>query len=372
MKNDDDLLKRFENAIELGKEGKVDSFDLWLKKQDINSDRLNSEKFSQYIIEHPEKIVNRIAEFEEIANYIGYFFENRNNLYHLVLYGIDGVGKSIVFQVLNQLILKLKSEIKVESLNAAEFTILEDDGFTRFYHYYEKIQENNPDILLVDSCDKDKNIEESLRKISMFMNSGLIISIWDPLSWNYHKNSIQDYLATTKEINILPFDFDESKILLDTFLSFISEKNKNLKEELYSKIWMFSKGIPMILFNLYLISLQEAFAIKLDTLNEKSIIEAAKRLNLFKIENKLNKITEIQYLILKKMSLHIDERGIRPIFLAEELNKDQATIAYHLNTLITLKITKKEKIGKFTFYKIPKNLKPIIQNRITRESEFFD
>jgi len=372
MKDNSELTKRFETAIELGKKGNVDNYDIWLKKLGINSNRLSPEKFKLFIYENPNKIVDRLDEIEVIAKFTGYFIENQNILYHLVLYGVEGVGKSILIEIIKQLIQKYYNEIVVEIIDAHKFINLNKDGDIKFWSYYTNIKNNRPDILIIDSCNKSKNIDEYLDKFAKLMNPGLIITLWDTLTWNYFRDIINDNLPITEEINILPFDLENTISFINAISNFISDHEFLIDKKLYEKIWSYSKGIPLLIFTLLVFSLQEAYTIKIDSINENIITKAAKRMNLYNIDNKLDKVSEIQYLILKKMLLNIDERGIRPIILATDLNKDQATIAYHMNALLNEKIIRRDKIGKYTFYKIQNNLKPIIQNRISRGNEFLD
>jgi len=224
--------------------------------------------------------------------------------------------------------------------------------------------------VLIDSCERDKNIVESLKGILRHFSQGVIVSAWTPYHWNYNREAVEELTNVSKEIRLQPLDRESTSLLVSRVTDFVAVGNMKWQQNLSNRIYDFSLGIPDVTIALLIRSFIEAFQSRKSSIVEESVGVAARYLGLQGLNEKLGKLAGHQVLILKHILLEPDGRGIRPSTLVELLGKDKATISYHLNGLTTEQILTNERIGRWVFYRIREEIEPLVALRVAQEGEY--
>jgi len=362
----------FEKAYERGLKGKIETFDVWL--QSLGLDPVLFESLQDSILQNPELTVDREKELEAIAEFIGFYERQPNQIYHLPLIGVLGSGKTQLFHLVAKLLEKLKTELTWQIVDASTFSEIDEESETEekqaFYQLLDELRKKHTQILLVDSCDEDKNIIESLRQIAKTLKKGLIITSWTSHYWNHLRDSIEETIPVSKEVFVGPLSSEDTSDLIGAILQKASKGKFRLTPELPKKIHSYSKGIPGVTVNLLVTTLRQAFVQGSDRITVETVDNAAETLGIKGIDEKVAKLADHQLVIVRHILLENDKRGMSPSKLVELLGKDKATVSYHLTSLTSERLLAFEKVGRYSFYYIRPGIEPFIQLRIAQESEF--
>ncbi len=201
-------------------------------------------------------------------------------------------------------------------------------------------------------------------------SNGILITAWEPLHWNFFKGKIETIIATSRENYLKPLSKDDTELFLSRITDYASGGKVKLDVKLAEKIYEFTLGIPGSIISLFLRTLHEAFLKQKTSLDIESVEMAAQTMSLHNMFEKLKSLDELQLMILRNIILNPDPRGIRPSQLVEVLNRDKATVSYHLNKFVSERILHNERFGKFSFYRIKEELLPFVELRISQESEY--
>lgn len=364
-----DKIKRFRRSFEKGQKGKVSSFNIWLSDKGLDPEKANISSISSYFRENPEEATNHHEPFEKIAEFVGFFFE-RGGIYHISITGISKIGRTQFLHTLDYALQKLGEDINSRYYDATDFAEMGDEE-QYFFDVLEEISSLEKIIVMLDNCEKDRRIEYSLKEIVNNVKDSLIVTSWTPEAWNRSRDRINEIIPPSKELSLTPFDSNETVQMLRKVLEFMSENGIEFQEKFLQKIHEKSAGIPELSIRLFLETLKETFLKDLELGDSKAIGIAAESLNLINLEECLKDLSEQHLVILKNIVLSYDERGMTPSELVEILNRDKATVSYHLQKLSSKKILVSEKYGRNTFYKVKEGLKPLVQLRLEKESEFY-
>ena len=375
MKNEKfEKLKRFQKALEKGKSGMVKSFDIWLKNYGLDSKKAQYEFIKEYFLENSHRIVNREKEIEQIAEFIGFYLKNRKYLYHLPILGIKGSGKSLLLSTIRDFLDSVEGINGVKKYDASKFGEQKEGTEELNIHCILEELDSRIDVIIIDSCENDDCIEYSLNRVTRKTRKGVYITSWSSERWNSLRDRIENFLPTAKEINIEPLKKEDTKNLIYVIIEITAEKKTEITEiteDVADSIYFYSKGIPFIAIKLFLTALKETYLKQKQAMNKKSIEAAAARMSLLDIPEKLRELSDQQVVILKHILLSHDERGVRPKELVEYLDRDKATISYHLTTLKSLGLLDVERVGRSSFYRIKEYIEPFVQLRIMEERDYY-
>jgi predicted transcriptional regulator len=362
----------FEKSYEKGLKGKVESFDIWLKSIRINPSKFDFDVISDFLMANLDTSVDLEKEVETIGQFLGFYSKEKEGLYHLPVIGVLGSGRTHLLNLTKNFLHKMKAPLSYLLIDASSFSQVKEEEEEQqvFYQILDKIKTEHFDVLLIDSCEEDKDIINSLKQIASILKKGIVVTSWTPEHWVYSRDSIEDFLPVSKEIYLNPLDEGATSQLISTILEYVSGSKVRLSKESIEKIHKFSTGIPRVTILLFLKAFNQAFLSHRKNVDERIVGDAAKNLGLENIFDRINKLSELQIVILKHILLEHDERGIRPSTLVEILEKDKATISYHLNILSRSKFVTQEKIGRSSFYRVREEIKPFIESKIAQESEY--
>jgi len=263
--------------------------------------------------------------------------------------------------------------MKLRAFDAKLFSQEEEDESESeplLFKYLDEIKREKYDVLFIDSCEGDRNIDYSLKEMVKAIKDGVVVTSWEPLFWSLNRERISEFLPISKEIFLKPLDKEETRLLLNEVANFLSASKLKLPVEVAETICEFSQGIPGLAIKLFLKSFNEAFLQRKEGVDVEAVNKAAKAMSLHGLAEKLASLSEHQIVVLKHILLSNDPRGISPTELVEILHKDKATISYHLNLLMSENLVFKQRIGRYSFYQVEEELKPIIQLKISTEGDF--
>lgn len=362
----------FERAYERGLKGKIETFDVWLQSLGLDPSLFGN--LQESILQNLDLTVDREKELEAIAEFIGFYERQPNQIYHLPLIGVLGSGRTHLFHLVAKLLGKLKTELTWQIVDASTFSEIDEESETEekqaFYQLLDELKKKRTQILLIDSCDEDKNIVESLRQIAKTLKKGLVITSWTSHYWNHLRDSIEETIPASKEIPVGPVSSEDTASLIGDVLQKASKGKYRLAPELPKKIQDYSKGIPGVTVNLLVATLRQAFVQGSDKITAEAVDGAAETLGIKGIDEKVSKLADHQLVIIRHILLENDKRGMRPSRLVELIGKDKATVSYHLTSLTSERLLAFEKVGRYSFYRIRPGIEPFIQLRIDQESEF--
>jgi Holliday junction resolvasome RuvABC ATP-dependent DNA helicase subunit len=363
-----EIIARFEKGFEKGLKGKVESFEIWLEKLNFNVALFEYKSLTEELIKQ-HIFVNREKQLEEIASFIGFYAREKKDIFHIPVIGPYGIGKTALLRTIEFALSSLGKELNSKYYDASTFSECdqEEEEQQRFYRYLDEIKSEKYDILFVDACEMDKRIDYSLELLIKAMRKGIIITAWEPQSWNIHKDKVEEIIPSAKQIFLMPFDKDNTKQLVRRAIILLGGKEEDLKESIIEKIFEISKGIPRTILTLLLKSYYEAFIAEKTSLEEGCVESAAKTLGLTGLDDKLGKLTDSQLDILNIVLLSNDPRGVRPSELVIRLRKDKATISYYLNSLLSEGILTVQRLGRYAFYHVKEEVKPFVQIKMMEE-----
>lgn len=363
----DEKQNRFEEAFERGQRGEVNSYDIWLQEQGFDPQQTSLDRLTDYFREHPQEAPNHQEQMEEIAEYLG-FFSRREGDYHIPVVGVTGIGKTQFLFTARFLLNQMGSDISNYYFSAGDFAE-EGEEEQVFFEVLDKLAGVDKAVIFVDDCEADKRAAHSLEKISARVEDSFIISSWTPERWNRDHDRVQEAVSSSKEVYLRPFAETDTIEALSTAVEVVSNDGISLPEEFYQRIHEVSLGIPGLFNQMLLEALKETFLKELELADMGAIGAAVEKLNLGSAQDRVWEISKKRLLILKHILLSYDPRGMRPTELVEELDRDKATISYHLQELSSARIVESEKVGRSVFYRVKDSLKPIIQLRIMKEGE---
>ncbi len=370
------MFELLQRAYEKGFKGRVDSFDIWLGSLGINPKLFTPKMTVRVLRDSIATTVDRESELSTIVEFVGFYERERSKsasqILHIPVIGVEGVGKSQLFEVVQAFLSKMKQELHPKLVDARNFSeIQEDQDETQaFLVALRDMTSSQHEVLLIDSCDQDKNIDNSLRAISREFSKGVLVTAWTPYHWDYFRESVEEFLPVTKLLQVDPFTPDRTEQFLSAFFRLVSEGKYSYKVELSQPIQDFSGGVASNILSLLLRSFLEAFQSKQKDIDEESIRAAAKFLALDGLQERLSKLADHQLLILKHLLLEQDPRGTRPTRLVEILAKDKATISYHLSELSKLRLLDSDRIGRWVFYRIRPEVAPLVGLRLAQEVDY--
>lgn len=372
----DKMFELLENAYEKGLKGKVDSFDLWLANLGIDPKLFGEKAIGRLLMENVPRTVDRETELSAIVEFVGFYERERKQpsprLFHLPIIGVPGVGKTQLLRVLLAFLQK-KATLLTMMIDATKFAMVEEqqDETQAFLSILEDLKSKQCEVLLIDSCDKDRNIDDALKSISKTFKRGVLVTAWTPYHWDFVRENVEEFLPASKELRIEPFGPDQTRRFVSDVFDMVSQDHYVITDELSLALHNFSGGVASNVISLVVRSFQEAFQSKKKDLDIASIKVAANFLGLEGIGEKISQLADHQLLILKHLLLESDPRGTRPSVLVDILGKDKATISYHLSELSKLRLLENERIGRWAFYRVRREVAPLVGLRLAQEVDFF-
>jgi DNA-binding transcriptional ArsR family regulator len=365
-------LDLFEKAYEKGLRGEVRSLQVWLKEHQLEPQLIDSAILSKAIAENPDFLIGREEPLQGIAEFIGYFEKEREGTFHIPIIGVQKSGRSALLNALFSSLERIRSKLKKQLVNAHKFGEIDEDKEEPhwFYAFLDEIRKEKPDLLLIDSFEKDKDPVNSLKQVVQALGHGVIITAWTPELWGILRDSLGDVVPVTKQIYLDPLPEQDILEIVALFASLVSKERFKVPEEVGEAAYNFSSGIPGVDVQLFICGLEEAFLKHKKMVDRESVGAAASRLGIKDIQDRLSQLSEFHTLLLKHLLLEHDERGTRPSVLTEKFGKDKATISYHLSSLSSMKLLTIERIGRSVFYKVKPEVVPFVQMKVARESEF--
>jgi len=379
-------LHKFQKAFDKGREGKVDSYQIWLKSHGIDPIKVEYENIRAYLDENLEYTQNRLHEITSIAEFIGFFTRERKDLYHIPVIGLSGVGKTHFLINIQHLIEKIEIKLHVKFIDLAKLSKnlhkeFEDNQEIKEEEIFNVFKKNNAisqkinktvDVLLIDSCDWTNPgltvpILNLLNHFKKEIQNGVIISTWTPDHWLEYKYQVEEiFLPVTKEIYLNFLNEDA----IDTMIGLIADYlgiNNTIDKVFLSEINQFSKGIPKVAILLLLESIKASYYNNRDVLDHRSIKEAALKMGISLdfdvfLGKGPSRFQQPRISILR----HILLGRNRPKELVTHLGKNKATINYHLKNLVERGILISNRVGRAVYYDIKEEIKPFIQDSLWR------
>jgi hypothetical protein len=359
--------KRLEDAFIRGQKGQVPSFDFWLKEQGFDPETINQKKIFNFLA--GQQPINQQQAFDDIGEFLGYFSSAKEGKFHVVVTGVDKSGKTFLTSILSRF-LSEKTRLRSKTLNAKDFCEVNEDEQV-FHKILDEVEAEKYDVLLIDDCHLDKNIQYSLRQFTMKLADLLLITTWEPVFWDYFSAEIEMVAAPSKIMMLRPFSEQNTTELLNHIVGFTSNSKVKLNEETLQEIHRLSQGIPGLSILLFVESLRKAFDEGQSSIDKDVVLKVAMAWGIAGVEEKLRCFSDIHMLILRQSLLSRDERGIRPTNLVQLLNRDKATISYYLKQLCQQQVLEYVKVGIFVFYRVPETLKPFVEQRLSNvEGDF--
>ncbi len=364
---DDEKKKRFQEAFERGRDGRVGSYNVWLENHGFDPDRVDSDEVTEYFRENPTKSVNQ-DDVTDIAEYAG-FVTTRQDLHHIPVIGPSGIGKTQLLHTVIGLLSEIDGDIETKLIQADRLGKKTDKGFLLDEYCHEVSKYTSP-IVCIDDCGLDKRIKTSLRELRNAVDAGLFVTAWTPERWGVNQDRIRDVLSPSKEVYLQSFTGDETTETLQIIYDHISRGDFTVPTDTQERIHELSDGIPRLIHLLALESLQEAFHKELEPGDIAATNAAADRLNLGDASSRVQDLSEARLAVLKQILQLPSERGIQPGTLVDELHRDKSTISYHLRELKEMGFVERDRKGRRAFYRVAETIEPFVQRRINQEAEF--
>jgi len=362
----------FEKAYEKGLRGEVESFHVWLRARKIEPALFDANQIGKFLLENSAATTDREAELQTIAEFVGFFEKEREGLYHLAVVGVRGSGKSHLLHAVGVSLQEIGTKLKLRLIDATKFSQVEEGEEEQqyFYKFLDELKTEHYNVLLIDSCEHDKNIEQSLKEIIRILKEGVLLTAWTPQFWDHVRERMEDIVPTAKEVELTPLSKQNTLRLVQTIREYTSKGSHKTSQQVCERIYGYSRGIPGTIISLLYQAFYESFLKHKKDVDVMSVDEAAEVLGIKGIPEKLKDLADHQVLMLKHILLNHDERGTRPTSLVEILGKDKATISYHLGTLYSEKLVVVEKVGRSSFYRVRPEIEPFVELRVAKEGEF--
>lgn len=371
MGDDENKLNRFRDAFERGQEGQISSFEAWLQDRGIGPEKADSGYLQQYFRDNPEEAVNHEEELEEVAEYIG-FFSQRSSVYHLPVVGVSGVGKTQFIQTVSNLLEQIEPGIEQRSYQADSFLQLGENE-EKVFEARDEIRGLDKVVVYIDDCEwaDIDSLTESFEVIDSVVDDAFFVTSWTPEYWNHHSEDVEKVIPSSTEIHLSSFSKQDSIKALNHVVGVLSDDGFELPEALLEEVYRYSTGFPRVFTDLLLASFREAFVKELELGSTKSVEQAAEKLNLDGVEEKVYELSDTKVTILTVMLLWNHRDGVRPSQLVDRLDRDKSTVSYHLKNLKSEGLVESEKQGRSAYYRVKNQIKPFIQTRITQNGEYY-
>lgn len=370
MDRPSDKRNRFEEAFQRGQEGRVSNYEAWLEDRGIAFEKTGIDYLTRYFRENSDVTVNHEDELETIAEYAG-FFARKNNVYHLPIIGVSGIGRSQFLHTVAGLLEDIDNGFDREFLTATEFSDREGDE-EKIFAIRDDLEAADKVVILVDDCEwvRGESLVESLRVIESAVEDALLLTTWTPEYWKHHREEIELVLPASKEIHLQPFTREDTLAALHQIFEAVTDDGLELPEDYLEEIYDYSRGVPLLFNKLAMESLRETFVKELDLGDVGAVESAAEKMNLQELEERVYNLSDTKVTILTHMLLWVGEDGIRPMQLVDLLDRDKSTVSYHLKDLTSEGLVESEKRGRSAYYRIKDPVKPMIQTRINQASEY--
>ncbi|ELZ68564.1 hypothetical protein C457_11186 [Haloferax prahovense DSM 18310] len=365
----DNKQNRFEEAFERGQKGQISSYDAWLQNQGVNPDNLSHEYITAYLQKHPEEAPSHDDQLEEVAEYIG-FFSQQKGTYHLPIIAPAGFGKTQLLHTINQMTEQLNLDYPNKYYSTTQF-VEEQEEELGIYKILDELEEYCNAVVLLDDCGQDKRIDHSLKKINSRVDNLLIITSWTPEHWALEQDRVNDVLPLSQVVELSPLSEKNTVDALKTAVSVYSSGQLDLPKSLYSEIYSSSYGIPLLFHEILRETFKQSFLSDFSEVTTEAVSTAVQNLQLDGVQERVYDLSDKKLLVLKHVLLSPHPKGQRPSELVEKLNRDKSTISYHLQSLTDNRILEKEKQGRSVFYRVRDLVKPLLQQRIEKEGEFY-
>jgi predicted transcriptional regulator len=281
--------------------------------------------------------INRTAELEEIAEYIG-MATKATHSFNLAIIGAEGIGKRSILRVVNAYAQEKGYHGMIYNVSKDEVVYPED---------YEKVPVMGPpeEKFLYVVFEDTKPIERAKQYIQRFIDKpNIVISFWTP-------EQIIDGLDFDREMYIYPLKAEEIKDMI-----LIRTKNAGGKEEIISKdaldiIAENSLGIPRLALKLTRYSFELAFRKRKKIVNMESVKEASSRYG-YETKKEIELTTKEKEIV----KFLLKTRKISPPDLAEEASLDRVIAWKYLERLHNKGLLEKEYHGKTTYFTLKEAL----------------
>lgn len=367
MSDGSDKIDRFRRAFERGEKGQVDDEDAWLREQGFLPERVNDEWVAQYFRENPTEAVDQTEELETVAEYLGVLSE-AGGVMHLPVVGVSGIGKTVFLQTIQQAVEELPREIPVRLVDADAFDEETADGRFQLRVLQDDLRQLDEVVLLIDNCNRDREIDASLRAIGECVESAVVVSAWPPEWWRHRCDDVESVLQVTNRIHLEPFNQRELAEVVRKLIAVMSDGEVTPSEEFVSAVETYSFGIPRVAALLVRKSITQAFRSG-EEIGPGVVEETAAALELPGMEETVYAVPDARVDVLNWMLLDTDPRGMQPSKLVDLLNRDKSTVSYHLRELRDAGIVESERAGRRAFYRIREPVRPLVQDRIIRTGE---
>jgi predicted transcriptional regulator len=370
MDRPSDKRNRFEEAYQRGQEGRVSNYEAWLQDRGIEFEKTSIDYLTQYFRGNSDITVNHEDELETIAEYAG-FFARKNNVYHLPIIGVSGIGRSQFLHTVAGLLADLDTGFDQEFLTATEFSDREGDE-EKIFRIRDDLQAADKVVILVDDCEwvRGESLVESLKVIEGAVEDALLLTTWTPEFWKHHREEVELVLPASTEIHLQPFTREDTLAALHQIFEAITDDGLELPEDYLKEIYEYSRGVPVLFNILAMESLRATVVTELELGDNGAVESAAEKMNLKGLEERVYDLSDTKVTILRHMLLWVSEEGIRPMQLVDLLDRDKSTVSYHLKDLTSEGLVESDKGGRSAYYHIKEPVKPMIQTRTNQESEY--
>lgn len=370
MDSDDDgsdKEQRFHAAFERGRQGDVDSFDIWLKDWGYMPERVDQDAIAEYFRNHPDIAPNHQDSLEAIGEYIG-FATNRGEVHHVVLIGPTGIGKTQLLHSILFYVSKIDDGIEPRLFEASTFGEKVDDRFA-LDNRIDEIDSLDKAVLAIDDCHLDKRIDHSLKELHNVIDVGILITAWTPEGYSFYQEEVVDAVQPSTELHLGPFSKSDAFAIIDSIIDFIAEGAPEFDREAKEQIHNLSHAVPSIVVILIIHSLHESFVREREPGSMESIKASGTQLLLDDAMDQVYDLSAQKMEILRWILLSSNPRGRSPGELVDKLNRDKSTISYHLRTLKDQGFVTSQSEGRRSYYKIPSQLASLVQLRLEQDQQ---
>lgn len=363
-----DKEERFHAAFERGRQGDVDSFDIWLDDWGYIPGRVDQETIADYFQDHPDIAPNHQDALEAVGEYIG-FATTREEVQHVVIIGPSGIGKTQLLHSIMFYVSKIDDDIDPRLFDASTFGEKKNERFV-LDDRIDEIDSLEKTVLAVDDCQLDKRVDYSLKELYSAIHTGIIITTWTPEGYSFNQEDVVNAVPPSTELHLGPFSKPDTFAAIDSILDFVGKGTPGFDMEAKERIYDLSHAVPYIVVILMIHSLHESFVRDRDPASIESINASGSQLHLDGAMGRVYDLSDQKMEILRWILLSLNPRGRSPGELVDKLNRDKSTISYHLRTLKDQGFVTSQSEGRRSYYKIPDHLASLVQLRLEQDQQF--
>jgi len=275
--------------------------------------------------------VNRMAELEEIAEYVG-MATRATHSFNLAIIGAEGIGKKSLIRVLN-------AYAQEKGYYGMVYNVAKDEVV--YPKDYEKPSIMGPpeENFLYVIFEGTEPIERTKQYIQNFVGRpNIIISLWTP-------DQLLDDLDFDREIYVYPLKAEEIKKLVLLRITNAGGKKDIISEDALDFIAQKSLGIPKLALKLTRYAFELAFRKRQKFIDMENVKEASSRFG-YETDKEI-KLTTKEREIIKFL---LKKRHVSPPDLAEEASLDRVIAWKYLERLHNKGLLEKEYRGKTTYF----------------------